>query len=145
VPGLTLAVKVGFPTIELQRLPELDRRKCLAVPAAPAGQTAIVAMFLARRGADLRGRWPLERDMGTHYLGEILLPSGEHLFLVHFVLRLPDEEVAYLDDMRKSFAHLKDTESRHARFCRLTISPDDGSLQLIEAAVHPRKADSHTF
>src|SRR5712671_3865940 len=63
-PGLTLAVEFGFPTNDLQVLPGVEREGCLAIPAAPRDEAVVVALFLSKPGADLRGRWPAEHDMG---------------------------------------------------------------------------------
>jgi len=135
-PGVTLAVEFAFPTRELQLLPGSDHEGCLAISAAPCDQAVVVALFLSKPGADLRGRWPAEQDMGSQYLADFPLPNQERVYLVHTNLRPPPVALTDLEDRRRQFSFMTDTKVRRARFCSVVVN-EDGSRLFVEGAVHP--------
>jgi hypothetical protein len=138
-PGVTLAVEFAFPTNELQALPVEDREECLVIPAAPSDQARVVALFLVKSGADVRGRWPADHDMGAEHLADFVLPSGERLYLVHVAITPPVEALADLDAKRRTFSFIKDSEAGRGRFCSVVVNAD-GSRMFVEGAIWPDKA-----
>jgi len=134
--GLTLAVEFGFLTAELQVIPSLNRTGCVVIPAAPSEQAILVAMFLAKPGAYLGGRWPGEQDMQSCHLADFPLPSGEQVYLVHTTMTPPPITLLDLDEKRRQFAFMQDTAELRARFCSV-VTNNDGSRLFIEGAVHP--------
>jgi len=134
-PGVTLALEFGFPTNELQILPGTDREGCLVIPAAPTDQAVVVALFISKPGADLGGRWPAEQSMGSQYLADFFLPSGERVYLVHVVMTPPPEALVDLNNLRRQFSLLAEPDVRPARLCSIVIN-QDGSRLFVEGAAH---------
>ena len=140
-PGLTLAVQFGFPTAELQILPNVSHDGCIVLPAAASASDAVmVALFLARPGAYLGGRWPGENDMSAEHVADFSLPSSERVYLVKAVFTVPDVTRKDLADRRRKFAHLPDTLERRARFGNI-VENANGSKLFIDAAVHPDRVE----
>ena len=135
--GLTFAVGFGFPTDELQLPPPgINREGCIVIPAAKRGEAVLVALFLARPGAHLGGRWPGEQDMNSQFLARFPLPSGEQVYLVHMNLAPPPTVIEDLNHKRQEFSWMQDTVTLRARFCSI-VENSDGSRWFIEGAVHP--------
>lgn len=139
-PGLTLAVEFGFPTTELQVLPNVTLDGCIVLPAAGADEAVLVALFFAKPGAYLGGRWPGEDDMSSEYVADFPLPSGERVYLVRTIFAVPSITRADLADKRREFSYMRDTADRRARFGSI-VENSDGSRLFIDAAVRPDRIE----
>lgn len=124
-------------TNELQHIPGDQLKGCVVVPAAGPDHAIEVTLFFASPSKDLGGAWPGQRDMKTELVAEGALPSGERLFVVHRTFVPPQVTLDDLDAHRERLSHMKDTESVRARFGIVGLNEVDGSLFIVEGAVHP--------
>jgi len=134
-PGITLAFRIVTPSSAVKN--PIDPRKEAQVtwlPNAPVQKATEIDIFLLKKNVLVSG-WPGKNSMGTSLVGTIPLENGDTVWVVHWVVEMPD--LSHFNQAKGTFFKGRNRSDLQEGNLRAIVfgSEPDGSRVMYDCAV----------
>lgn len=133
-PGVTLAYRIVTPPSALVSGVGESDDKVKWIPSCPQPKAVEVDIFICSSTVRVTG-WPGKNNMGTELIGSYKLANGESIWVVHWVVNMPD--LSQATKGRGAFYKGRGEEDLNSGSLRAIVfsSEPDGSRVIYDCAV----------